>query len=405
MDLGWSRTPWRIARRGWLLVLVTLVGSSVAVAQPATPALHLDTEADSAHFGTFFATGLDAVLLDALRRQPPTSDEWRAAFAVFTGTEVPRDETQPAVAGAWAVDGEVLRFRPRYPLVPGLTYSVRLDPGRLQRWSNGSTSQATEVTARFALPAGATEPSTHVARVYPTASELPENLLRLYIHFSAPMGRGEAYEHIRLLDAAGQVVDRPFLEVGEELWDPGMRRLTLFFDPGRIKRGLRPHLEAGPPLAAGSAYRLVIDEAWHDADGLPLTRSFEKAFTVSAADRAALDPDLWHIEAPAAEGQSPLELHFPEPLDHGLLQRVVRIRDANRRTVAGEIEILDEEKRLRFLPAQAWRAGTYAIEVDTILEDVAGNNLTQVFDLDVAVDHATTSDQATISLPFRVAAP
>ena len=72
--------------------------------------------------------------------------------------------------------------------------------------------------------------------------------------------------------AALAVVDNPFvgrfvedlaplfdlgLEVGEELWDADQCRLTLFFDPGRIKRGLRPHLEAGPPLTEGEAYRLT----------------------------------------------------------------------------------------------------------------------------------------------------
>ena len=57
-----------------------------------------------------------------------------------------------------------------------------------------------------------------MTHVYPSRAMLPENLLRLYIHFSAPMSRGEAYRRIRLLDATGKPVDDPFLELDEELW-------------------------------------------------------------------------------------------------------------------------------------------------------------------------------------------
>ena len=35
------------------------------------------------------------------------------------------------------------------------------------------------------------------------------------------MGRGEAYEHIRIIGMrTGKPLVRPFLELGEELWDP-----------------------------------------------------------------------------------------------------------------------------------------------------------------------------------------
>ncbi len=167
-------------------------------------------------------------------------------------------------------------------------------PARLRRRPGRPTRQ------RAAAPREEVEPSTVVSAVYPSASRLPENQLKLYLHFSAPMTRGEAYRHIRLLDAEGRALQLVFLELGEELWDPGLRRLTLFFDPGRIKRGLRPHLDAGPPLTEGTSYRLVIDPGWRDAAGLPLAAGFEKAFTVTAPDRHSPDPDSWRLTAPAA---------------------------------------------------------------------------------------------------------
>jgi hypothetical protein len=62
-------------------------------------------------------------------------------------------------------------------------------------------------------------PTTVVSQVYPTAEVLPENLLKFYVHFSAPMSSGHIYDHIRLIgDSTGKEVELPFLEIDEELW-------------------------------------------------------------------------------------------------------------------------------------------------------------------------------------------
>ena len=71
------------------------------------------------------------------------------------------------------------------------------------------------------------------------------------------MAAGDAYEHVKLLKANGEVVTRAFLEIGEELWDGSGQRITLLFDPGRVKKGLSPRLQFGPVLEAGQTYRLV----------------------------------------------------------------------------------------------------------------------------------------------------
>jgi hypothetical protein len=64
-----------------------------------------------------------------------------------------------------------------------------------------------------------------------------------------------------------------------------MTRLTLFIDPGRIKRGVLPLEEVGPSLEAGKSYTLVIDREWIDGSGNPLQESFEKTFKVGPPDR------------------------------------------------------------------------------------------------------------------------
>ncbi len=395
MDQGVDLIP----RAPRVLPAIFLAGA-LALAAPAAaeaPTIRLDADA-----GAVEAAGLDPELLAGL--DALTAEDWRAVFAVYTGTQPPADGT-PAVAGSWTVEGGAVRFRPRFPLVAGLAYTARLDLARLERLATGEAGRRAPVVATFSLPKAETEPSTVVRAVYPTASELPANLLKLYLHFSAPMSRGEATRQVRLEDAGGRPLEGAFLEVGEELWDAGQRRLTLFFDPGRIKRGLRPHLEAGPPLSAGGRYRLVIDPAWRDARGLPLARGHDKAFTASAADRASPDPAGWRLSAPAPGGREPLELRFPEPLDHALLERVVRVRGPGDERVAGRAEVGDGERSWRFVPDAPWRAGDHAIEVETILEDLAGNNLRTLFDVDLAAPPPPGADGDVIALPFTVASP
>src|SRR5262245_1541446 len=167
--------------------------------------------------------------------------------------------------GSYAVEGEVLRFEPRFPLAPGVRYRAVFDPSKLP----GRTGKADLVAPEFTLPKPKTIPAA-VEQVYPTRSKLPENQLKFYIHFSAPMSQGEAYHHIRLLTASGKEVCSPWLELGEELWSPDGKRFTLFIDPGRIKHGLKPREDLGPVLEEGKTYTLVIDRAWTDANGNPL---------------------------------------------------------------------------------------------------------------------------------------
>ena len=257
-------------------------------------------------------------------------------------------------------------FTPRFPLTPGVSYRAVFTP-----------AQGPPVTHRFTIARTNTKPAV-VEQVFPTTSTLPENQLKFYLHFSAPMSKGEAYRHIQLLDASRQPTQLPFLELDEELWDRDARRLTLFFDPGRIKRGLVPHNEAGAPLIPGQHYTLVIDAAWPDATGQPLSQAFTKHFTVVPADRTAPTLASWKLSQPKPNTREPLTINFPEPLDRALLDRMIRVKN-----VAGAITVEQHETRWLFTPTQAWRTGRYEIEIDSILEDLAGNKLNRLFDVDV----------------------
>ena len=115
------------------------------------------------------------------------------------------------------------------------------------------------------LTALASRPTTTVTAVYPAAAVLPENTLRLYIEFSAPMGNRGALDFVRLLDERGQDVPIPFLPLQADFWNAEHTRYTLFFDPGRVKQGILPNQQLGRPLEAGREYTLEVSADWHDA--------------------------------------------------------------------------------------------------------------------------------------------
>jgi hypothetical protein len=241
-----------------------------------------------------------------------------------------------------------------------------------------------------------------VTAIYPTRATQPENLLRFYIHFSAPMSRGEAYRHIRLLDASGQPINDPFLELEEELWSGDGRRFTLLFDPGRIKRGLKPREELGPVLMAGRSYALVVDPGWLDAEGHPLKAGLRKVFRTGPADATSPDPKTWTVRAPSPETRGPLEVGFPEPLDRALLDRLIAVRDASERPVTGSVSVSDEETLWRFTPEAPWKPGAYRLVIGTELEDVAGNSVARPFEVDEVRPISRRIATETVTLPFRI---
>jgi hypothetical protein len=313
--------------------------------------------------------GLDARAVRDWPNRPPAPLTVCLLHGVMTGPV-------PVLAGACSADGTRLIFRPKYPLLPGKSYWVSFNLTAF----DGSVPPREPYTATLTMPAPAATGPAAVTHVYPSGDALPENLLRFYVHFSTPMRQGEAFEHIRLLDAAGKPVERPFLELAEELWDDPGCRLTILLDPGRIKRGLVPHEEQGLALVAGNRYTLEIDAKWRDAAGRPLAQPVRKVFRVEAPERDPIDPKKWALHPPAADSREPLEVRFPKPLDHALLRRVVRVADAAGRPVAGEVAVDEQERRWRFTPAAPWAAGAYRLTVGPALEDRAGNRVGRPFD-------------------------
>ena len=125
----------------------------------------------------------------------------------------------------------------------------------------------------ISLPAVVHAPSTVVAAVYPDGGGVPENLLRMYVHFSGPMGQQGGLDHVVLLDARGREMPDALLPLDTELWNEDRTRFTLLFDPGRVKHDILPNRSMGRPLRAGDRFTLVVKKDWIDARGVPLPRS------------------------------------------------------------------------------------------------------------------------------------
>ncbi len=349
----------------------------------------------------FEVRGLDGAFLAG---KDVEAVDWSGVFTVrVAATEPSRYGEMPAVGGLWRLDGGILRFEPRFPLVPGLRYRAALLSGPwIGREKGREKGERVAVEESFALPPRDLKPKTFVDRVYPSASVLPENQLKLYIHFSGPMRRGQAYSRIRLVDADGGDVDTPFLELGEELWDPDGTRFTLFFDPARVKRGLRPREEQGPVLVAEKKYRLVIDAGWPDADGARLLAAFHKNFEVGAPDYDTPDPRTWITTAPAAGTTRPLVVEFPEPMDHALLHRLLLVKGSDGAVLDGTVDVGAEERVWRFVPSAAWKAGRHELIADTTIEDLAGNSIGRPFEVDMTRSLASRLEPTTFTVPFEV---
>ena len=380
-------------RLGLFVALAISVASAIACAGgsrgPSNPAIHLTTGADGSAYVE--VSGLSAPVLRALDAHRP-GDDWTRILRVAVA------DAAPPMLGTVSVANSALRFTPQFRLDPGREYRVRFNGAAVAGWDGGG---AAVVEATVRLPAVATEPSTVVSHVYPSGDVVPANMLRMYVEFSAPMGRKSGVEYLHLLDHEGHEIRGAVLPLDYEFWSPDHRRFTVFFDPGRVKQGILPNQQMGRPLEAGHTVTLVVDAAWRDANGLPLKEGFRRQFQVRAAVERPLNEKSWKVEPAAGGSRGPLVVTFPEPLDRGLLMRALSVtRDG--RTLEGEIAIDKGETRWTFTPTEAWRQGPHVLQALDILEDLAGNQIGRAFEVDNFDTVDKDPDAKTVAIPFAV---
>ncbi len=298
------------------------------------------------------------------------------------------DESNPPILGELRENGGGILFTPLIPFTRGLAYEIRyqgLGIGTLSipQW----------------IGAGA---NPEVLEIYPTQDLLPENQLKFFVRFSKPMREGQSSAYVTLLDSQMDTLKGVFLDLQPELWNEDQTLLTLWLDPGRIKRDLAPNLEMGTPLEAGKSYRLIISEQWKGKSGGTLGQSFAKDFRVAARDSLLPNPASWMLEAPKAGTIEAVSIGFSETLDYSLLREVFGIKDNNNRQIAGKWEIGTEEKSIRFVPENPWKKGRYVLEIESRLEDLAGNNLNRLFETDLLNPSKTATESDFRRLEFEV---
>jgi len=389
----------KMIRSFTLFLLAAAVALAVACGRPAGDLEIRLVEAESETFVS--VTGFSSDELGSIGDAAADFDAeaWQDLMRVTVSAAPPG---QPGVIGDYRVTSTALEFRPRFGFDPGREYDVVLDRSRVPG-SSGDPSGDSITSATVGLAALDQTPTTRVTRVLPTAEVWPENHLRFYVEFSGPMSRTSGLAHVRLIDDTGETVVDPFLPLDVEFWNGDLTRYTLFLDPGRVKQGILPNQQMGRALEPGRSYVIEVDAAWRDEHGLPLVEPYRQTFTAGPADEEPVDPGRWEVRPPAAGSRDPLIVTFPGALDHGLLMRAVGVSGAGGDPVVGEVDTSQGETVWRFTPDDPWAAGAYDLVVLSILEDLAGNRVGRLFEVDRfdQVDERPGPEQTTIAFDVR----
>ena len=280
---------------------------------------------------------------------------------------------QPVIGDYSFKDDEII-FKPIIAFTRGLKYHL---------YFRNKFIDEIEIETAHTTPA-------RIVAVYPLLDTLPENLLKFYILFSKPMQGGDELKRIHLIKDGRDTLSSVFLDL--ELWNNERTMLTLWLDPGRIKRDLQPNKLLGPPLIKGSHYQLLIDKDWQDTEGILLKENLAKNFFISSRDSVSPDEKKWTINTPKAGTKEQLVIKFNEPLDHVLAERTISVADANGNEVKGKLKVNDHGDIVYFSPDNEWKKVDHSLQIESRLEDLAGNNLDRLFDVDLDQKHGSTKN-------------
>ena len=309
-------------------------------------------------------------------------------FSVYVENDR-HDYQSNAIQGKYVLEDDCLVFKPYFPFEAGLSYFVKMHP---------TSTISDENYSSFTVGKKQVLDKPDVLRIYPTAHELPENLLRFYVYFNTPMQRGKALKYIKLVNENGIEDKNAFMALKQELWSSDGKRLTLLFDPGRIKRGVSTNVKLGAALRKGESYKLIISADWNNMSGHSLSKSVIKEFKVIDSYRSILNIDNWDVYMPRAHTKDPVKIKTDRIVDHALVQSMIDVVDAQGNLVDGVWEVLEEEKVISFASSYKWKKGTYQMIVYSRFEDVAGNSLQNMLDYRIGENQFKSDPFHTIEL-------
>ncbi len=225
-----------------------------------------------------------------------------------------------------------------------------------------------------------------VVSISPAARSIPANTLRLYVTFDHPARGVVSTRDLRLLDEAGRTIDGAFMDFGQDLWSPDGRRLTVLFDPGRVKRGVEGDGESAAPLQVGHSFTVEVSgKRFH--------------YQVTPAVRTAITPQTWRLALPKAESREALTVIFDREMDDALLRDQLEVEDAQGRPQPGQMTASASGRTWFWRPKHGWRSGAYRLVVGSSLEDVSGNRVGEALDHEVGSPDAA---RVSVAVPFTI---
>jgi hypothetical protein len=324
------------------------------------------------------ATGLS--ISHAILREIPND-----SIRVLVEVKLAGESGQIPISGEYTFQQSKLIFRPLIPLTRGMRYAI---------FARGQLLGEIEIERSTEVP--------ELLAIYPSQDTIPENLLKIYLVFNIPMVENRSLQYVSLADREGNILPNTFLDLHPELWNEDGTILTLWLDPGRIKRDLQPNKSLGPPLISGEQYQVLVSAEWPDVQGATLGKLHAKNLIATSRDTSSPEPLKWKLYLPKAGTNQAFEANLGEPLDYMLLQSTIRLVDSGGSNVHGTTQISDKEKKFVFIPAKPWSSGKYRLEIETILEDLAGNNLNRLFDRDITKSGGEQVAKKIFELEWRV---
>ncbi len=268
------------------------------------------------------------------------------------------------VSGRWQVDS-LLIFSPAVSLAPAGKYTL---------YSNNLP------VLHFSIPSGQFNPEP-ITEFIPGNDTLPANQLKIYLVFDQPMKEGGTVDFVEVWDLTENVKVRdPFLDLRPELWSYSSDTLTLWFDPGRIKRDLIPNKKYGPVLKPGHSYEIRLLPGLISARGTSMTETWTKSFVAGPDDRVSPDPSSWKISIPKKGTRAPVIIKFDEAMDPMTLVNYTEIIDKDNSGVKGSYQLSQGSDQIMFYPVNNWKTGEYKIIFNPMIEDLAGNRFHRLFD-------------------------
>lgn len=294
--------------------------------------------------------------------------------------------TNIPILGSFSKENGYISFTPVLPFSTGQEFGIAHKGKQIARFK-------VESKERTKVP--------ELLAIYPRQDTVPVNLLKMYLEFSEPMQHvGNPLDFITVFDKTEQTEVHPFLDLEAELWNADHTRLTLWFDPGRIKTDLIPNKEKGLPLKQKHTYDIIIDKNWKSAYGVPFEESYSKTIHVIGKDLESPNPENWTIVAPQKETKDALTIYFNEALDPILALESIKLFDGDK-PLSGNLNLVKKDNAILFEPSHLWEAGDYRILIHPILEDLAGNNLKNLFDSDIRHQNAKKEIQTVLEFSIQ----